>query len=180
MLYIGLNSPFLWMLWNKAMHTSSSATATKCLFLFSWAQQMSHDVPSLHFGGAVYLRLIWRSKNTACSSGLLNCPRPRTPRHHLSPVCKYSPRVHPQTTSWRHCWSSRYQLGWIARWDTTPCTTAGPPVACRPLSLTPDRLAAAKAQFDSMLRESTSRRVEGPWSCASISCSRRIAAGDRV
>jgi len=44
-------------------------------------------------------------------------------------------------------------------------TTPGPPVACHPLRLTPDRLArlaVAKVEFDSMLLESTARRVEGP------------------
>ena len=43
-------------------------------------------------------------------------------------------------------------------------TTAGPPVACRPRRLAPDRLAVAKAEFDAMLKEGTARRAEGPWS----------------
>lgn len=51
--------------------------------------------------------------------------------------------------------------GW---YDTTQYirTTPGRPVAYRPLRLTPDRLAVAKPEFDSMLRESTARRAEGP------------------
>jgi cleavage and polyadenylation specificity factor subunit 1 len=45
-------------------------------------------------------------------------------------------------------------------------TTPGPPVACRPRRLAPDRLAVAKAEFDTMLRDGTARRAEGPWSSA--------------
>jgi len=45
-------------------------------------------------------------------------------------------------------------------------TTPGPPVACRPRRLAPDRLAVAKAEFDAMLRDGTARRAEGPWSSA--------------
>ena len=41
-------------------------------------------------------------------------------------------------------------------------TTLGPPVAYRPLRLTPDHLAVVRPEFDSMLRESTARRAEGP------------------
>jgi len=42
-------------------------------------------------------------------------------------------------------------------------TTPGPPVACRPRRLAPDRLAVAKAEFDTMLKDGTARRAEGPW-----------------
>jgi hypothetical protein len=42
-------------------------------------------------------------------------------------------------------------------------TTPGPPVACRPGRLAPDRLAVAKAEFNAMLRDSTARRAEGLW-----------------
>ena len=42
----------------------------------------------------------------------------------------------------------------------------GPPVVCRTRRLAPDRLAVAKAHFDSMLRDGTARRAEGPWSSA--------------
>jgi len=45
-------------------------------------------------------------------------------------------------------------------------TTPGPPVACRPRRLAPDRLAVAKAEFDTMLKDGTARRAEGPWSSA--------------
>jgi hypothetical protein len=45
-------------------------------------------------------------------------------------------------------------------------TTPGPPVACRPRRLAPDRLAVDKAEFDAMLRDGTARRAEGPWSSA--------------
>jgi cleavage and polyadenylation specificity factor subunit 1 len=45
-------------------------------------------------------------------------------------------------------------------------TTSGPPVACRPRRLAPDRLAVAKAEFDAMLKDGTARRAEGPWSSA--------------
>ena len=45
-------------------------------------------------------------------------------------------------------------------------TTPGPPVACRPRRLAPDRLALAKAEFDAMLQDGTARRSEGPWSSA--------------
>jgi hypothetical protein len=44
--------------------------------------------------------------------------------------------------------------------------TSGPPVACRPYHLAPDCLAVAKAEFDAMLRDGTTRRAEGPWSSA--------------
>jgi len=43
-------------------------------------------------------------------------------------------------------------------------TTPGPPVACRPRRLAPDHLAVAKAKFDAMLRDGTTRHAEGPWS----------------
>jgi len=45
-------------------------------------------------------------------------------------------------------------------------TTPGPPAACRPRRLAPDRLAVAKAEFDAMLKDGTTRRAEGPWSSA--------------
>ena len=45
-------------------------------------------------------------------------------------------------------------------------TTPGPPVACRPRSLAPDRLDDAKAEFAAMRRDGTARRAEGPWSSA--------------
>jgi len=45
-------------------------------------------------------------------------------------------------------------------------TTTGPPVACRPRRLAPDRLAVAKAKFEAMLRDGTARRAEGAWSSA--------------
>ena len=41
-------------------------------------------------------------------------------------------------------------------------TTPGPPVACRPSRLAPDRLAVAKAEIDAMLREGTTRRAKSP------------------
>jgi cleavage and polyadenylation specificity factor subunit 1 len=43
-------------------------------------------------------------------------------------------------------------------------TTPGPPVACCPRRLAPDRLAVAKAEFDAMLQDGTARRAEDPWS----------------
>jgi len=43
-------------------------------------------------------------------------------------------------------------------------TTPGPPVACRPCRLAPDRMDVAKAEFDAMLQDGTARRAEGPWS----------------
>jgi len=46
-------------------------------------------------------------------------------------------------------------------------TTPGPPVACRPRRLAPDRVDVAKAEFDDMLRDSTARRAEDPWSSPS-------------
>jgi hypothetical protein len=42
-------------------------------------------------------------------------------------------------------------------------TTPGPPVACHLRHLAPDRLAVAKAEFDTMLQDGTARRAEGPW-----------------
>jgi cleavage and polyadenylation specificity factor subunit 1 len=45
-------------------------------------------------------------------------------------------------------------------------TVPGSPVTCRPRRLAPDRLAIAKADFDSMLREGTARRSESSWSSA--------------
>ena len=45
-------------------------------------------------------------------------------------------------------------------------TTHGPPVARAPRRLAPDRLAVVKAEFYLMLRDSTARRAEGPWSSA--------------
>ena len=45
-------------------------------------------------------------------------------------------------------------------------TTPSPPVAFRPRRLAQDRLAVAKVEFDTMLRDSTSRRAVGPSSFA--------------
>jgi len=45
-------------------------------------------------------------------------------------------------------------------------TTPGPPVACHPRRLAPDRMSVAKAEFDAMLRDGTARRAEGSWSSA--------------
>jgi hypothetical protein len=39
-------------------------------------------------------------------------------------------------------------------------TTPGPPVACRPRRLAPDRLAIAKAEFDAMVRDGNARPSE--------------------
>jgi len=52
------------------------------------------------------------------------------------------------------------------RHDTTHLirTTPGPPVACRPRRLAPDRMADAKAEINAMLRDGTARRAEGPLS----------------
>ena len=57
---------------------------------------------------------------------------------------------------------------WEIRHNTTHHirTTPGPPVACHPCRLAPDRLAVTKAEFDAMLRDGTARRAEGPWSSA--------------
>lgn len=43
-------------------------------------------------------------------------------------------------------------------------TTPGPPVHARPRRLDPERLKAAKKEFDDMLAEGTARRSESPWS----------------
>jgi hypothetical protein len=45
-------------------------------------------------------------------------------------------------------------------------TISGPPVTCRPRGLAPDRLAIAKAEFDTMLQDATARRSESSWSSA--------------
>lgn len=45
-------------------------------------------------------------------------------------------------------------------------TTPGPPLCCRPRRLDPDRLKAAKKEFDDMLTNGTARRSESPWSSA--------------
>jgi hypothetical protein len=45
-------------------------------------------------------------------------------------------------------------------------TTPGPPVTCRLRRLAPDRLAIAKAKFDSILRDGTARCSESSWSSA--------------
>ena len=45
-------------------------------------------------------------------------------------------------------------------------TTPGPPVACRPHRLDPKCLSIAKAEFDAMLQDGTTRRAEGP--CSSV------------
>ena len=45
-------------------------------------------------------------------------------------------------------------------------TTPGPPVAFRPRRLAPDRLAAAKAEFNAMLQDGKARRPEGQRSSA--------------
>jgi hypothetical protein len=45
-------------------------------------------------------------------------------------------------------------------------TSSGPPVACRPRRLAPDRLAVAKTELDAMLQDGTATRAEGPWSSA--------------
>jgi len=41
--------------------------------------------------------------------------------------------------------------------------TPGPPLSCRPRRLALDRLTIAKAEFNSMLRDGTARRSDGPW-----------------
>jgi cleavage and polyadenylation specificity factor subunit 1 len=45
-------------------------------------------------------------------------------------------------------------------------TTPGPPVSCRPRRLAPDRLAIAKGEFDTMLKDGTARRSNSSWSSA--------------
>jgi hypothetical protein len=45
-------------------------------------------------------------------------------------------------------------------------TTLGPPVTCRLCRLAPDRLAIAKAEFGTMLRDGTARRSKSSWSSA--------------
>lgn len=45
-------------------------------------------------------------------------------------------------------------------------TTPGPPVFCRPRRLAPDRLIAAKAEFEAMLQDGTVRYSRGPWASA--------------
>ena len=45
-------------------------------------------------------------------------------------------------------------------------TTPGPPVACLPSRLDPERLSIAKAEFNAMLLDGTARRAEGSWSSA--------------
>ena len=45
-------------------------------------------------------------------------------------------------------------------------TTPGRPVSCRPRRLAPDRLAIAKAEFDTMLKDGTARRSDSSWSSA--------------
>ena len=45
-------------------------------------------------------------------------------------------------------------------------TIPSPPVTCRPRRLSPDRLAIAKAEFDTMLKDGTARRSDSTWSSA--------------
>jgi hypothetical protein len=45
-------------------------------------------------------------------------------------------------------------------------TITDPPVTCRPRRLAPDRLPIAKAEFDPMLQDGTTRRSESTWSSA--------------
>jgi cleavage and polyadenylation specificity factor subunit 1 len=45
-------------------------------------------------------------------------------------------------------------------------TAPGPPVTCRPCGLAPDRLAVAKAEFESMVRDGTARCSQSSWSSA--------------
>lgn len=45
-------------------------------------------------------------------------------------------------------------------------TSPGPPVACRPRRLAPDRLEIAKNEFNKMLHEGTTRPSDSPWSSA--------------
>ena len=52
---------------------------------------------------------------------------------------------------------------------TTPCS----PVTIRPRRLAPDRLTVAKAEFDAILRDGTTRRSEESWSSAVPSPSRQ-------
>jgi hypothetical protein len=82
-----------------------------------------------------------------------------------SPVSKSSVPVHQSTASSPTFRTSLAPLELNARYATTPCTTPGPPVACRPRRLAPDRLTIAKAEFD-MLRDGTARRSECSWSSA--------------
>ncbi|XP_071444855.1 uncharacterized protein [Hetaerina americana] len=44
--------------------------------------------------------------------------------------------------------------------------TSGPPVACKPRRLAPDKLAIAKKEFDEMLRSGTVRRSDSCWASA--------------
>jgi hypothetical protein len=44
------------------------------------------------------------------------------------------------------------------------CTMPGPPVTSRPQWLAPDRLRITKSEFKEMLRNSTARRSDSPWS----------------
>jgi len=43
-------------------------------------------------------------------------------------------------------------------------TMPDPPISCRPRYLPSDRLPIAKAEFDAMLRDDTTRSSHGPWS----------------
>lgn len=43
-------------------------------------------------------------------------------------------------------------------------TTPGPPVSCRPRRLAPAKLAAAKKEFEEMIRVGTARPSKSPWS----------------
>jgi hypothetical protein len=45
-------------------------------------------------------------------------------------------------------------------------TTPGPPVSCRHRRLAPDRHKIAKAEFDAMVSDGTTRPSESPWSSA--------------
>ena len=119
------------------------------------------------------------------------CPTTGSPSTAETPACStesnfYHARRHRATIS-RQCERNRRRHaprqppGGIPRVDQTnrepsrgaaqyhapyPHNTRPPPVAYNPRRLAPDRLAMAKAEFDSVLHDGRARRAEGPWSSA--------------
>jgi hypothetical protein len=85
---------------------------------------------------------------------------------------RHAPRLHPGGILGADQ-TSRDPSSGAAQHHTPHPHNIHPPVACRPRRLAPDRLAVAKAEFDSTLRDGTGRDAEDLGHPPSISCPRR-------
>ena len=105
-------------------------------------------------------------ETNSCLPGTHRYPSQVSSRHYQFPV---------KSNRWRHC--NRELPGGNLEADKASRKlsrgpentthhiriTPGPPVACHTRRLPQDSLAIAKAVFDTILRDGTARRAEGPW-----------------